>query len=317
MGNRPRRRRNDGNIAAFAPRLRAAPCCAELPFRFEWRRIGTDAGLCCPRGQWHYTPILIRRYWVQNSVILVHNFNKTYRDTVAVTDLSFEVKPGEILGLVGPNGAGKTSTLRSVAGIIPPTSGTLTVAGHDIVTDSIAAKRKLAYVPDDPKLFDTLTIWEHLEFVAMAYRVTEWQQRGEALLHRFDLTAKRGTVAQELSRGMRQKVAICCAYLHDPEAIMFDEPHVGLDPRGIRTMKDSIVERVKLGASVVVSSHLLELVEDMCTHLLILHKGKRLYFGSMSDARTAFAGIGGDASLEEIFFHATEGSAETANTGVS
>lgn len=250
-------------------------------------------------------------------MISVSHFYKTYRDTVAVEDLSFEVNAGEILGLVGPNGAGKTSTLRSIAGIIPPTGGTLTVAGHDIVSDPIAAKRKLAYVPDDPKLFDTLTVWEHLEFVAAAYRVCDWRERGETLLHRFDLTGKRTTVAQELSRGMRQKVAICCAYLHDPQVIMFDEPHVGLDPRGIRTMKDSILERVKLGASVVVSSHLLELVEDMCTHLLILHKGKKVFFGRMDEARTAFSGVGGDASLEEIFFHATEGSAETAGTGVS
>ena len=250
-------------------------------------------------------------------MIHVQQFHKTYRDTVAVQGLDFQVNPGEILGLVGPNGAGKTSTLRCVAGIIPPTSGTLLVAGHDIVADPIAAKRKLAYVPDDPKLFDTLTVWEHLEFVAAAYRVAGWQQRGEALLHRFDLSAKRMTIAQELSRGMRQKVAICCAYVHDPQVIMFDEPHVGLDPRGIRTMKDSILERVKLGASVVVSSHLLELVEDMCTHLLILHQGRSLYFGRMDEARTAFAGLGGDASLEEIFFHATEGSAEKAESGVS
>ncbi|MBM3289931.1 MAG: ABC transporter ATP-binding protein [Candidatus Hydrogenedentes bacterium] len=257
------------------------------------------------------------RHRVYIAVIRVDHFHKTYRDTVAVQDLSFEVGPGEILGLVGPNGAGKTSTLRSVAGIIPPTNGTLIVAGHDIAADPIAAKRKLAYVPDDPKLFDTLTVWEHLEFVAMAYRVTDWRGRGEALLQRFDLTAKRTTIAQELSRGMRQKVAICCAYLHDPQVIMFDEPHVGLDPRGIRTMKDSILERAGLGAAVVVSSHLLELVEDMCTHLLILHKGKRLYFGRMADARAAFSGAGGDASLEEIFFHATEGSAEPAESGVS
>ena len=254
---------------------------------------------------------------VPQTVIHVEHFHKTYRDVVAVQDLSFEVNPGDILGLVGPNGAGKTSTLRSVAGIIPPTSGKLIVAGHDIVKDPIAAKRRLAYVPDDPKLFDALTIWEHLEFVAAAYRVQDWRERGEALLRRFDLTGKRTTIAQELSRGMRQKVAICCAYLHDPQVIMFDEPHVGLDPRGIRTMKDSIIERVELGASVVVSSHLLELVEDMCTHLLILHKGKLLYFGRMADARAAFGGVGGDASLEEIFFHATEGSAETAESGVS
>lgn len=247
-------------------------------------------------------------------MIHVQNFHKTYRETVAVQDLSFEVQPGEILGLVGPNGAGKTSTLRSIAGIIPPTSGKLVVAGHDIVSDPIAAKRKLAYVPDDPKLFDTLTIWEHLEFVAAAYRVADWRERGELLLQRHDLTGKRNTVAQELSRGMRQKVAICCAYLHDPQVLMFDEPHVGLDPRGIRLMKDSILERAKLGASIVVSSHLLNEVEDMCSRLLILHKGKCLFFGRMDEARSTFAGERGDASLEEIFFHATEGSEETAGT---
>ncbi|HRI87108.1 MAG TPA: ABC transporter ATP-binding protein [Candidatus Hydrogenedentes bacterium] len=242
-----------------------------------------------------------------HSVIHVENFYKSYRDTVAVEDLSFALAPGEILGLAGPNGAGKTSTMRCIAGIIPPTRGSVSVAGHDIVRDAIAAKSRIAYVPDDPKLFDTLTVWEHLEFVAAAYRVPSWQAKGEALLQRFELTPKQTVVAQELSRGMRQKVAICCAYLHEPAAILFDEPHVGLDPRGIRTMKDSILERANAGACVIVSSHLLELVEDMCTHLLILHKGRSLYFGRMSEARNAFAELGGDASLEEIFFHATEG----------
>lgn len=227
---------------------------------------------------------------------------------MAVRDLSFEVKPGDILGLVGPNGAGKTSTLRSIAGIIPPTAGQLVVAGHDIVKDPIAAKMRLAYVPDDPKLFDTLTVWEHLDFVAAAYRVADWKEKGERLLGQFDLEEKRNTMAQELSRGMRQKVAICCAYLHEPQVILFDEPHTGLDPRGIRTMKNSILERVEKGASVVVSSHILELVEDMCTHLLILHKGERLFFGRLEEARAAFAGVD-DASLEELFFRATEGDA--------
>ncbi|MBX7258462.1 MAG: ABC transporter ATP-binding protein [Candidatus Hydrogenedentes bacterium] len=246
-------------------------------------------------------------------MISVSGFNKTYRDTVAVGDLSFEVKPGDILGLVGPNGAGKTSTLRSIAGIIPPTAGQLIVAGHDIVNDPIAAKMRLAYVPDDPKLFDTLTVWEHLDFVASAYRVADWKGKGERLLGQFELEEKRNTMAQELSRGMRQKVAICCAYLHEPQVILFDEPHTGLDPRGIRTMKNSILERVENGASVVVSSHILELVEDMCTHLLILHKGKRLFFGKLEEARAAFAGVG-DASLEELFFKATEGDASPEST---
>jgi len=249
---------------------------------------------------------------VPSTVIHVEHFHKTYRETVAVQDLSFSVQSGDILGLVGPNGAGKTSTLRSVAGIIPPTSGTLTVAGHDVVRDAINAKRKLAYVPDDPKLFDTLTVWEHLEFIAAAYRVPDWHAKGDELLRQLDLAPKRDTIAQELSRGMRQKVAIACAYLHDPAVIMFDEPHVGLDPRGIRTMKDSIVARVQNGAAAVVSSHLLELVEDMCTHLLILHRGKSLFFGRIEEARTAFGGLKSDASLEEIFFHATENAPEPA-----
>ena len=213
------------------------------------------------------------------------------------------------MGLVGPNGAGKTTTLRAIAGIIPPTAGRLIAAGHDVVTDSIEAKRRVAYVPDDPKLFDTLTIWEHLEFVAAAYRVEDFEPRAEALLKQFELVEKRDALAQELSRGMRQKVAISCAYLHEPAALLLDEPLTGLDPRGIRTMKDSIVDRASAGTAVVISSHLLDLVEDLCTHLLILHRGRRLFFGSVDEARAAVAHAGGGASLEEVFFRVTEGDA--------
>jgi ABC-2 type transport system ATP-binding protein len=242
-------------------------------------------------------------------VIEVVDLHKTYRDSVAVAGLSFSVAPGVILGLLGPNGAGKTTTMRAVSGIIPPTRGRLFVAGHDVVADPVAAKRQLAYVPDDPRLFDALSVWEHLEFVAAAYRVDGWREKGAALLEQFELTEKRDALAQELSRGMRQKVAICCAYLYDPRAILFDEPLTGLDPRGIRTMKTSVIERARQGAAVVVSSHLLALVEDLCTHLLILHKGRLLFFGPAVEARAAFAGAGvdADASLEDVFFRATEG----------
>ncbi|MBN2476544.1 MAG: ABC transporter ATP-binding protein [Pirellulales bacterium] len=239
-------------------------------------------------------------------MIEVDDFHKTYRETVAVAGLSFNVQPGQILGLVGPNGAGKTTTLRALAGIIPPTRGRLAVAGCDVVADPVAAKRHLAYVPDDPKLFETLTIWEHLEFIAAAYRVDDYAPQATELLERFDLTPKRDTLAQELSRGMRQKVAIACAYLHSPGAVLFDEPLTGLDPRGIRTMKDSIVGRSHNGTATVISSHLLDLVEDICTHLLILDRGKRLFFGRIDEARAAFADLSGSASLEEIFFRATE-----------
>ena len=238
-------------------------------------------------------------------MIQVIDFHKVYAQTVAVAGLDFEVLPGQILGLLGPNGAGKTTTMRAISGIIPPTRGRLLVAGFDVVANPIAAKRELAYVPDDPKLFDTLTVWEHIEFIASAYRVADYRPLGEELLEQFELTAKRDTLAQELSRGMRQKVAICCAYLHAPKAVLFDEPLTGLDPRGIRTMKDSVLRHAAAGNAVVVSSHLLTLVEDLCTHLLILNHGRSLFFGKVEDARSAFADVGGDASLEEVFFRAT------------
>ncbi|HUT89936.1 MAG TPA: ABC transporter ATP-binding protein [Thermoguttaceae bacterium] len=239
-------------------------------------------------------------------LIHVRDYHKTYRETVAVAGLSFDVAPGEILGLVGPNGAGKTTTLRAIAGIIPPTRGELVVAGSDVVGQPVAAKRAMAYVPDDPKLFDTLTVWEHLEFIAAAYRVKGFEEKATALIARLQLEEKRNTVAQELSRGMRQKVAIACAYLHDPIALLFDEPLTGLDPRGIRTMKDLILERARAGAAVIISSHLLSLVEDLCSHILILHHGKRLLFGPMAEVREQFADLRPDATLEEVFFRATE-----------
>jgi len=247
------------------------------------------------------------------TLIRVSGFQKTYHDFTAVHGLDFEVAPGQILGLVGPNGAGKTTTMRAIVGIIPPTAGTIEVAGYDVVRRPTHAKRALAYVPDDPKLFDALTVWEHIEFVASAYRVRGWQARAEELVERFELTHKRNTLAQELSRGMRQKVAICCAYMHEPKAVLLDEPHTGLDPRGIRTMKDSVQQYAEGGAAVVISSHLLRLVEDLCTHLLILHQGQRLFFGPETEARAAFADLDADASLEEVFFRATEGQRAAPN----
>jgi ABC-2 type transport system ATP-binding protein len=239
------------------------------------------------------------------STISVRGFSKNYGETPAVEDLSFDVAAGSILGMLGPNGAGKTTTLRAMAGILRPTGGQLVTAGHDIVKDSVAAKQRLALVPDDPRLFDSLTVWEHLDFIAAAYRVPDFRAPAEALLGEFELTDQRDTLARELSRGMRQKAAICCAYLHRPSAILFDEPMTGLDPRGIRTLKDSIRRQAAAGAAVVISSHLLSLVEDLCTDLLILHRGRRLFCGAMEEARARYPGLEGESSLEEIFFRVT------------
>lgn len=239
-------------------------------------------------------------------MIQVVDFHKTYRDLTAVAGLSFQVAGGAVMGLVGPNGSGKTTTLRALAGIIPPTRGRLIVAGHDVVAEPVEAKRSLAYVPDDPRLFDALTVWEHFEFVASAYDVKDYRPKAEEFIERFELTEKRDTITQELSRGMRQKVAVVCAYLHDPQVILFDEPLTGLDPHGIRTLKASIKERAAAGAAIIVSSHLLSLVEDLCSDLLIVRKGQSLFMGPVSEARARFSQLGEGATLEEVFFRALE-----------
>lgn len=239
--------------------------------------------------------------------ILVENYHKTYGDTVAVAGLSFTVAPGEVLGLVGPNGAGKTTTLRALAGILAPTRGRLAVAGHDLAREPVAAKAQLAYVPDDPKLFEQLSVWEHFRFVAAAYRLHDWEPFAQALLDQFELTEKRDALASELSRGMRQKVAICCGYLHRPKAVLLDEPLTGLDPRGIRTMKESIRQVAAAGAAFIVSSHLLSLIEDLCTDLLILHRGRQLLHGKLAELHGRVTVNGRQETLEELFFRLTEG----------
>lgn len=240
-------------------------------------------------------------------MLQVIDYHKTYRDTLAVDGLSFSVPPGAVLGLVGPNGAGKTTTMRAIAGIIAPTRGTLLVDGCNVVSEPKEAKRAVAYIPDEPRLFEPLTVWEHLQFTAAAYQVKDFEPLANQLLDQFELSEKRKALAEELSRGMRQKVAICCAYLTSPKAILFDEPHTGLDPHGIRTMKSTVIQRAEQGAAVIVSSHLLSLIEDLCTHLLILSKGRSLFFGTMESAKQQYPDLGEGTTLEEVFFRATKG----------
>lgn len=239
-------------------------------------------------------------------MISVTGFSKYYDGFAAVQNLSFDVAPGEILGLVGPNGAGKTTTLRALVGILPPSQGHMRIGGHDIVQNPIPAKRQLAYLPDEPKLFDSLTVWEHLEFTSAVYGVENFHEAAENLLERFELAPHRDKLAEELSRGLRQRTAIACAYLHEPSAICFDEPLVGLDPRGIRTLKESVRERAEAGAAVILSSHMLDLVEGLCTRLLILHNGRAVFFGSLEEARAQVEEGEAEARLEDVFFRITE-----------
>ena len=238
-------------------------------------------------------------------MIVVDDFHKCYDQTIAATGIHFEVEPGQVLGLIGPNGAGKTTTLRALTGIIQPTQGLLAVDGYSLQQNPIKAKQQLAYIPDDPQLFSDLTVVEHLAFSAKTYGVQDAESKISALLEQFELTAKQDARAGDLSRGMRQKLAISCGYVHDPKAILFDEPLTGLDPRGIRTLKESITQRAESGAAIMISSHLLAMVEDICTHVLILNLGRQKFFGPIDEMKQAFKTEDQNASLEKIFFEAT------------
>lgn len=241
---------------------------------------------------------------VEPPILVVEGFSKSYEDQPAVTDLSFEVRPGEILGLVGPNGAGKTTTLRSVAGILPVREGRITVRGHDVAHDETAAKSNLCWVPDDPQPFEALTVEEHLEFTASLYRLEGWRARADELIRRFELDEKRGALGGELSRGMRQKLAFCSAWLPRPKLVLLDEPLSGLDPRGIRSAKQAILDLAREGTGVILSSHLLELIEELAHRLLILDRGRKVFAGTLAEARSSLAPREG-STLEEIFMAAT------------
>ncbi len=239
-------------------------------------------------------------------MIDVVGYSKLYGDTVAVQSLSFNVAAGDVLGLVGPNGAGKTTTLRALAGILQPSAGAIRIAGIDLQADPVAAKAKLAFIPDEPQLFDYLTVTEHLQFVARLYGVADAAPRIPVLLEELELTAKRDALPSELSRGMKQKLAIACGLLHEPKALLLDEPLTGLDPVGIRRMKETISARARDGSAVILSSHLLHLVEELCTRLLVIRQGQAVAFGTIDEIVAARPELAGQ-SLEAVFIALTGG----------
>jgi ABC-2 type transport system ATP-binding protein len=233
-------------------------------------------------------------------MIDVEGLEKLYGDFPAVRGLSFRVRPGEVLGLVGPNGAGKTTTIRSIAGIIIPSRGTIRIENHDLAREPVAAKSILAFIPDEPHLFDYLTVEEHLRFVGRLYQVADVQQRIPGLLDEMELAGKRSALPGELSRGMKQKLAIACGLLHQPKALLLDEPLTGLDPVGIRRMKATIVRRAEAGAAVILSSHLLHLVEEICTQVLVMNAGRAVAFGTIPEIVASRPALHG-RRLEDVF----------------
>jgi ABC-2 type transport system ATP-binding protein len=234
----------------------------------------------------------------------VQNLVKQYKSFTAVDRLSFTISPGEIVGLIGPNGAGKTTALRCITGILRPTSGTVLVNGHDIVTNQKQAKAGLAFVPEVPNLYELLTVEEHIRFVAMCFDTVDvYEQMVETLLERYSLTDKRNDLVATLSKGMRQKLSVACALVHRANIFLLDEPLIGIDPEGAKELKDELLRAKNEGASILISTHLLDTAEKLCDRVLIVQKGKKRAEGSLADLQkmSGFEGMG----LEELFLAIT------------
>lgn len=238
-------------------------------------------------------------------MLQVHNLVKFYRSTPAVNGVSFEVRPGEIVGLLGPNGAGKTTAMRCIAGILLPSSGQILINGYDLSHDQKNAKSGLAYVPEVPSLYELLTVEEHLRFIAMCFeRMDGFESRSESLLKKYDLIEKRNAFVATLSKGMRQKLAVACAMIHDASVLLLDEPLIGIDPRGAHEFKQELTRARDEGAAILISTHLLDTAERFCDRVIIMAKGRHLVEGTIDELRKK-ADMQ-HATLEQIFLKITD-----------
>ncbi len=240
----------------------------------------------------------------------IKNLVKHFGDKVAVDHLDLTIPQGEFHALLGPNGAGKTTTLRMVAGLLKADSGSAAIMGHDIATDALAAKKLLAFLPDDPLLYGKLKPLEYLEFVAGLWRIDGdvAAPRAEELLKWLDLWNNTNELIEGFSRGMRQKLALAGALIHDPQVLILDEPLTGLDAAAARQVKDILLERVKHGNTIVLTTHILEMAERLAECISIIQKGKIIAQGSLDELRDLAKspnGANGGATLEEVFLGLT------------
>ena len=229
-------------------------------------------------------------------MLQIEHLTKTYGEKKAVDDLSLHILPGEIYGFIGHNGAGKTTTLKSVAGILRFDAGEIRIAGTSIRTDPLACKRKIAYIPDNPDLYDYMTGIQYLNFIANIFGVSaaDRQVRSRELAERFELTNDLAQPIAAYSHGMKQKLAIISAWLHAPQLVVMDEPFVGLDPKAAHLLKGMMRELCDRGGAIFFSTHVLEVAEKLCDKVAILRAGKLIRSGTMDEVK-------GDDSLEEVF----------------
>ena len=229
-------------------------------------------------------------------MLQIEHLTKTYGEKKAVDDLSLHILPGEIYGFIGHNGAGKTTTLKSVAGILRFDAGEIRIGGTSIRTDPLACKRKLAYIPDNPDLYDYMTGIQYLNFIANIFGASaaDRQERIRELAERFELTNDLAQPIAAYSHGMKQKLAIISAWLHAPQLVVMDEPFVGLDPKAAHLLKGMMRELCDRGGAIFFSTHVLEVAEKLCDKVAILRAGKLIRSGTMDEVK-------GDDSLEEVF----------------
>ncbi|MCS6829540.1 MAG: ABC transporter ATP-binding protein [bacterium] len=226
-----------------------------------------------------------------------------------MNDLSLHVQAGEIVGLLGPNGAGKTTTLRCICGILRPDAGQIVVGGYDLAKQEEQAKRLMAFIPEVPNPYDLLTVREHIQFVAMCYGTLDaFHERIEELLHRFDLKEKEHDLAATLSKGMRQKLAVACAFVHNARVFLCDEPLIGIDPKGQHELKSELQRLRDEGCAILVSTHQLDTAERLCDRVIIMQAGRKLAEGTLAElqAQAQMA----DSTLEQVFLRLTEESAD-------
>jgi ABC-2 type transport system ATP-binding protein len=243
-------------------------------------------------------------------LIETRNLVKRYGEKIAVNDVTFDVRAGEIFGFLGPNGAGKTTTIKIIVGLLRPTSGSVKVAGFDVQAQPMQAKAASGYVPDTPNLYAKLTGRELLRFVGDLYDLDRKleSQRVEDLLKMFDLTGAANDTIDSYSHGMQQKTALAAALMHDPKVLVLDEPTVGLDPKSARLIKDILRQMAERGTAIFLSTHILEIAERMCDRIGIINQGKLIAAGTMDELRAL--GKTGETSLEDIFLSLTGGTEE-------
>ena len=233
----------------------------------------------------------------------IQHFTKTYGEKRAVDDLSLHIAPGEIYGFIGHNGAGKTTTLKAAVGILQFDAGEITIGGHSIQTEPLACKRLLAYIPDNPDLYDFMSGIQYLNFIADVFGIpaAERWARIEPYADAFELTGDLGQPISAYSHGMKQKLAIIAAWIHDPKLIIMDEPFVGLDPKAAHLLKGMMRELCDVGGAIFFSTHVLEVAEKLCDKVAIIKGGRLIRSGTMEEGK-------GDDSLEDVFLELEDAS---------